>query len=921
MTWNKRILRGRVLFLTFCAIGAALVYAYTTASNVVRAQYEDGTELYLDDPSAVSTFAQTVSPVFASDLEFTPDDAYRQLAAGNARYLREDSTDARLLPKRGGDAAKFPIATIVYSPDMPTRPTTLTQTTNQDLYLTSVEFGAVATQDLTAIEYGLVNLQTPLLVVMGHYPSRAVSDMIREYDRLSQLAQSESSKLTQSGIASLPQRDATQQLKRYNLIGPAIARSKEAYPDLSGYDLANVVSEALVWQSMETILMKSSVTQDLVRAGRLNVIAAIVDDQTGKIYWLGTHPLQDEFLKPVPDGLADPQSSGAILTESDFPDALDDSTIQTYVDRYENNPYYNEIVYQYYTDPIYYQPSWELFSRRAWCYRPWCGIWIARFTPWPYWYPWTPPAMAFDGIGACLWDGHINFYIGYNRYVGAPVYYDPRFRPVDPYWASEYYMFFDRRVHDPVYDLIIAGRRAELPPPIHHHPVPGYHPGAARPGVGFALSLGGIKIGFGTSGGRPGDFRRPGGPGGPGGPIAPPDSRRRGGDPRRPDGGIRPNDPTRPGGGVRPGEPMQPGGGIRPINPARPGEGARPGGGARPGDPIRPGGVRPTNPARPGGGARPGDPISPDGVRPTNPARPGGGARPGDPISPGGVRPTNPAQPGGGARPGDSVRPGGGIRPIDPVRPGGASEPGRTSGARPGGRSFNGAATAPTQPNVTRPSDSATTALRANPPAGVSRRPLADPGLASAAPSIRNDASTRIRASRPDFSSLMQEGRNESPSFNPRPNVDIGARSSVAPRSIGTGTLDRPNLGARPSFDFGSRPTPSSPRPIGGISERPNFDMGTRASAVPRPIGGGTLDRPNFGARPNVDFGPRPSPAARPTGGMSERPNFGSPPGANMSSRPNPAPRPNFPSPSGGNGPSPGARPGGSHGPHGHGPR
>ncbi len=842
MTENKRIRDGRSIFHAWRALGAALVYAYIVAPCVVHAQYDDGTELYLDDSSAVTTFDQAVAPAYSAELEFSPDEAYRQLVAGNARYLREDSADARILPRRTGDAAKFPIATVVYSSDMPTRPTTLTQTTTQDLFLTTAEFGAVAAQDLTAIEYGLVNLQTPLLVVMGHYPSRAVSDMIREYDRLRLAAQAESAKLAQAGVSTLPQREATSQMKRYNLIGPAIARAKEAYPDLSGYDLANVVSEALVWQSLETILMKSTVAQDLVRAGRLNVIAAIVDDQTGKIYWLGAHPLQDEFLKPAPDGLEAPQATDSISTESDFPEALDDTTIQSYVTQYESNPYYNEVVYQYYTDPIYYQPSWELFSRRAWRYRPWCGVWVTRFAPWPYWYPWTPPRRAFDGWGVCYWDGALNFYIGYNRYAGAPIYYDPQFRPIDPYWASDYYFLLDRRVHDPVFDLIVAGRRAELPPPpppVFRH-APGYHPGVVRPGVGISLSLGGIKFGFGASSPRPDDRH------GPGGPI--------GHDSPRPDWQA-----GRPGSSMRPGEyprhgdvrTLEPGrsGGARPIDPMRPG------GGVRPVDPIRPGGVNPIDPARRGGGVRPPTPNVPGASRPEftpDGGRTGGGVRPPTPNVPGTGRPN--FTPGAGRS--------GGVRSNPSSQPGGAAtgQPGgMPGGMRSGGRPAIGANSFPNPGDMTPDGKVVVETREKNGSGGVVREPIAG-GMAG---TVKSDKGTQVRAARPDFASVIREGANARHNFQQRvidaatsqksPSARITHDLSVQP-NLGArahpGMNDRSNFGARPNADFGNRPNP-----------------GTRANS-------GMNDRPNFGARHNTDFGNRPNPGARIGGdhGVGNRP-------------------------------------------------
>ena len=504
-----------------------------------------------------ATYADSATPMYAN-ADVTPDEAYRQLVAGNARYLKEDSDAARTLPRTSTEHNRFPIATVVYSADMPVKPTALTQMSDHDVYLNVVESGVVSTDDLSAVEYGLINLQTPLLVVMGHYPSRTVSSLIRDFDALEARAEKESAKATASGPNATGATPA--QMKLYNLIGPAISRSREAYPDLEGYDLTNVVSEALVWQSLETILMKSTVAQDLIKAGKLNLIAAIADDKTGKIYWLGSHPLQEEFLKPTPENIQNKTETVSVLTEADYTEPLDDTTVQEYITTYENEPYYEDVVTEYYTQPVYYRPSWELFSPRAWVYRPWYGVWYTRFRPWPYWSPWGVP-YGGSGLGVSIWDGRISFFIGFNRHIGPPIYYDPHFRPRDPWWGSDYFFDIAVRHHDIVFDLIIGGHRHDIPFGPHpwgpghgpgHGPGPhfpgGYHPGAARPGV--VIGIGNINININRHGPR-----EPGRPGGPVGPGV-------GGPAGRP--GANPGRPGRP--DANPGRPA----GRPDANPGRP---------------------------------------------------------------------------------------------------------------------------------------------------------------------------------------------------------------------------------------------------------------------------------------------------------------------------------------------------------------
>ena len=587
--------------------------------------------------------AETVVESEYADAAITPDEALRQLIAGNARYLKSGSDAANALPRLSDAAERFPIATILYSSDMPVKPDALTQTTDRDVYLTPIQAGAVASDDLAAVEYGVLNLRTPLLLVVGHYPSRDVSNLVRDFDSLEKRAQAEAAKI------SVDQRLATDadvpdDLKLYNLVGPAVARAREAYPDLQGYDLANVVSEALVWQSLETILLKSTVVQDLVRAGRLDVVAALADDKTGRLHWLGQHPLQEEFVKPLPEEYVLAEDADAanadgtvILSEDALPAPLDADAIQVYVERYENNAYYADYVDEYYRVPVYYEPSWALFDARAWTYRPWNGVWVDSFVPWPHYHPWGPPPGSAPGFGFSFVGGHLNFFIGFNRRPDGPRYVDPRFRPRDAWWGADFFVDPSRRPRDPIFELIFGGRRHDVKP-LPFDKRPGYRPGPTW---------------------RPGEVRpheRPGRPDAP------------------PPGGLTPI-PARPGFNVRPGN--RPGFDVRPGY--RPGV-DRPGFNVRPGN--RPGAERPQIGNRPGA-ERPQIGNQPGAERPQIGNRPGA-ERPQIGNRPGAERPQIGNRP-GAERPQIGNRPGNGAeRPQIGNRPGNGAE--RPSGPNRGGR-------------------------------------------------------------------------------------------------------------------------------------------------------------------------------------------------------------------------------------------
>ncbi len=696
----KKFPNGAVKFILAAATVASVAPSLAAVPTFAQTPNAALPALALPNSLPTSTEALPGETLVAEtvDAPISPDAALRQLIAGNARYLKGASDAANALPRLSNADARFPIATILYASDMPVKPDALTQTTDRDVYLTPIQAGAVASDDLAAVEYGVLNLRTPLLLVVGHYPSRDVSNLVRNFDALEKRAQAEAAQISADQRLATDA-DVPDDLKIYNLVGPAVARAREAYPDLQGYDLANVVSEALVWQSLETILLKSTVVQDLVRAGRLDVVAALADDKTGRLHWLGQHPLQEEFVKPLPeeyvlaeDADAANADGAVILTEDALPEPLAADAIQVYVERYENNAYYADYVDEYYRVPVYYEPSWALFDARAWTYRPWSGVWVDSFVPWPHYHPWGPPPGAAPGFGFSFVDGHLNFFIGFNRRPDGPRYVDPRFRPRDAWWGADLFLDPRRLPRDPIFDLIFGGRRHDVRP-LPFDQRPGYRPGPAwrpgefrphdRPGPGGLTPIpaprpGGDRPGFNVRPGRPGGFDvRPGyrpGVDRPGFDVRP--GNRPGAE--RPQAGNRP-EAERPQAGNRPGA-ERPQAGNRP-GAERPQIGNRPGA-ERPQIGNRPGAERPQVGNRPGA-ERPQIGNRPGAERPQIGNRPGA-ERPQIGNRPGAERPQIGNRP-GAERPQIGNRPGA-ERPQIGNRPGNGPGAERPSGPNRGGR-------------------------------------------------------------------------------------------------------------------------------------------------------------------------------------------------------------------------------------------
>jgi carbonic anhydrase len=76
----------------------------------------------------------------------------------------------------------------------------------------------------------------------------------------------------------------------------ALTKASLANPHLCGADLVPETIKANCWQSIEDLYKSSPEVCELVKTGKLKVVAAIYNISTGKVGWLGTHPDQSKLL-------------------------------------------------------------------------------------------------------------------------------------------------------------------------------------------------------------------------------------------------------------------------------------------------------------------------------------------------------------------------------------------------------------------------------------------------------------------------------------------------------------------------------------------------------------------------------------------------------------------------------------------------
>ena len=125
----------------------------------------------------------------------------------------------------------------------------------------------------TTIEYGIKYLQTPIIVVLGHTHCGAITTAATEAE-------------VGSSIPWL-----------IDKIKPAIHKVKEDNPGIPPDEFIPRVIEENVWLGVENLLGKSRLIKTELKKGKVGIIGAIYNIESGAVSWMGAHPNQDELIK------------------------------------------------------------------------------------------------------------------------------------------------------------------------------------------------------------------------------------------------------------------------------------------------------------------------------------------------------------------------------------------------------------------------------------------------------------------------------------------------------------------------------------------------------------------------------------------------------------------------------------------------
>lgn len=224
----------------------------------------------------------------------TADQALQLLKEGNARFVAGVPTHNHQDEARRIDTAlngQHPFATVIGCSDSRVPVEIIFDQGIGDTFIIRVAGNVIDTDEAGSIEYGVAHLNTPILVVLGHSSCGACTAVVQ------------GAQLT-GNIPPLVD----------NII-PAKDKVVAANPTLTGNALVAAVIKQNVWQGIEDLFEISPISADLVRTGKLKVIGAVYNLQSGQVEWLGEHPDQKNILFPVVT--VDPWDAAKVYNKGD----------------------------------------------------------------------------------------------------------------------------------------------------------------------------------------------------------------------------------------------------------------------------------------------------------------------------------------------------------------------------------------------------------------------------------------------------------------------------------------------------------------------------------------------------------------------------------------------------------------------------
>ncbi|MBA3007486.1 MAG: carbonic anhydrase [Proteobacteria bacterium] len=228
--------------------------------------------------TAVQTYASS------SAQKPTPDAVVKMLQEGNSRFvanksIHPNSDTQRLIQAGKEDQGNYAYATVITCSDSRVPVERIFDAGVMDIFVVRVAGNVVDVDEAGSIEYGLLHVNTPVLVVLGHTQCGAVTAVTNAVEGHGHALELNIPPLVDN-------------------IEPAVKKAMAAHPDKHGKDVIPYAIEENVWQGIDDLFMRSPAVREQVKSGKAKVVGAMYDVATGKIEWLPETKVS-EILKEV----------------------------------------------------------------------------------------------------------------------------------------------------------------------------------------------------------------------------------------------------------------------------------------------------------------------------------------------------------------------------------------------------------------------------------------------------------------------------------------------------------------------------------------------------------------------------------------------------------------------------------------------
>ncbi len=164
------------------------------------------------------------------------------------------------------------IASILLCSDMDTKINNIFNITKDKIYTVNVLGNVALEPEIASLEYSAIQLNSPVIVVLGHYHCNIIDDVIK-------------GKINEDTIQSIRE-----------TLDSSIERARLIYGTNYSETLYKQSIILNVYYSMENIIKESKIIKNLIQNNQIKVIGAVYNEKTGYIEWLNEHPMQQEII-------------------------------------------------------------------------------------------------------------------------------------------------------------------------------------------------------------------------------------------------------------------------------------------------------------------------------------------------------------------------------------------------------------------------------------------------------------------------------------------------------------------------------------------------------------------------------------------------------------------------------------------------